>query len=137
MQGNRGRNTSVELSLRRALYSRGLRYRVHRRPVPGLRCEPDIVFSRAKVAVFVDGCWWHGCPIHWAPPKANEDWWTRKISGNVERDRKHDKALVDAGWHVLRIWEHEPVEDAADAVAALVRQAQDSPRAVPPHRVAK
>jgi DNA mismatch endonuclease, patch repair protein len=126
MQGNRGRDTSVELSLRRALHSRGLRYRVHRRPVPGLRCEPDVVFSAAKVAVFVDGCWWHGCPTHWAPPKANRAWWTRKISLNVERDRKHDKALADAGWQVFRIWEHEPIEAAADEVAALVQGARAS-----------
>jgi DNA mismatch endonuclease, patch repair protein len=125
MQGNRGRDTSVELSLRRALHWRGLRYRVHRRPVPGLRCEPDILFSRARVAVFVDGCWWHGCPVHWAPPKANREWWTRKIARNVERDRDHDRALTDAGWTVFRVWEHDGVEDAADEVAKLVKSRQD------------
>lgn len=79
------------------------------------------MFSAAKVAVFVDGCWWHGCPEHWAPPKANREWWKRKISLNTERDRRHDKALVNAGWRVIRIWEHQSVEEAADQVAAFLR----------------
>jgi DNA mismatch endonuclease, patch repair protein len=121
MQGNRGRDTKVELALRRALHSRGLRYRVHRRPVAGLRCESDILFQAAKVAVFVDGCWWHGCPEHWSAPKNNREWWTRKISLNVERDRRNDQMLSAAGWCVLRIWEHQNVEEAAAQVEAVVR----------------
>ncbi len=91
-----------------------------------MRCTADIVFSRKKVAVFVDGCWWHGCPDHWAPPKANRVWWTRKIEINTARDRRNELALRSAGWMVVRVWEHESVEDAADRVEASVRASADA-----------
>src|SRR5579859_7258707 len=110
MRGNRGRNTSLELSLRRVLHARGLRYRIHRRPLPGLRCEADVLFASSKVAVFIDGCWWHGCPDHWVTPKANRAWWITKVEINVARDRRNDAELRKAGWTVIRVWEHEDPE---------------------------
>lgn len=122
MQANRSRDTTVEVAVRRALHARGLRYRKHRRPIAELRCEPDVVFPREKVAVFVDGCWWHGCPEHWAPPRTNRDWWMRKMEINVARDRRNDAALADAGWLVVRVWEHEDTNVASERVAILVRQ---------------
>jgi DNA mismatch endonuclease, patch repair protein len=120
MQANRGRNTSVELSLRRALHAKGLRFRIHRQAIPGLRCEPDILFPTPRVAVFVDGCWWHGCPEHWSPPNRNREWWTRKILLNTERDRRHDEILTAAGWCVVRIWEHQPVDEAVEHVQRVI-----------------
>jgi DNA mismatch endonuclease, patch repair protein len=121
MRANRGRDTAPELALRRALYARGLRYRLHRRPVRGLRCTPDIVFVGARVAVFVDGCFWHRCPVHGTDPKANGDWWARKLDANVARDRRNDQALRAHGWSVIRVWEHEAPDTAADRVAAVVK----------------
>ncbi len=126
MRANRSRDTSVELRLRRELHSRGLRYRLHRRPLSGLRCLADIVFPRAKIAVFVDGCWWHGCPQHWAPPKSNRAWWTKKIQINRERDQRNGLALKAAGWTVIRVWEHEAPAAAADRVERLVRLTRES-----------
>ena len=90
-------------------------------PLPRLgRARPDIVFTRAKVAVFVDGCFWHRCPEHGSLPKTNAEWWRRKLDTNVERDRTTDAALVEAGWVVIRIWEHEDSIEAADRVVAIV-----------------
>src|SRR4051794_27753605 len=92
------RDTGVEVRLRSLLHARGLRYRVHRRPLGGLRREADIVFPRARVAVFVDGCFWHGCPDHGTWPKTNAAFWRSKIEGNARRDRETDEALARAGW---------------------------------------
>src|SRR3954464_153505 len=86
MKANRPRNTSPELRLRSALHRRGLRFRVHERPEPDLRSTADILFRRARVAVFVDGCFWHRCPEHFVTPKANRAWWERKLEANVDRD---------------------------------------------------
>ena len=113
MRANRRRDTGPELALRRELHGRGLRYRVDFAPVKGLRCKPDIVFTRAKLVVFVDGCFWHRCPHHATQPRANGDWWREKLDANVRRDRRHDLALAAAGWRVLRVWEHEPTAVAA------------------------
>lgn len=85
------------------------------------RTRPDIVFTRARVAVFVDGCFWHRCPEHGSSPKSNADWWRRKLDANVRRDRTTDEALAEAGWMVLRIWEHEDIATAADLVETIVR----------------
>jgi DNA mismatch endonuclease (patch repair protein) len=123
MQANRSRDTSVEVAVRRAVHARGLRYKKHRRPLPGVRCEPDIVFPAQKIAVFVDGCWWHGCPQHWSPPKANREWWTHKIDITMRRDRLNDAAFRAAGWTVVRIWEHEEPISAAERIDSLVRPA--------------
>ena len=120
------RDTGPEMALRRELHGRGLRYRVNRRPDPTVRCTADIVFSRAKVAVFVDGCFWHRCPEHGTLPKANAQWWVAKLEGNAERDRRTDAELTRRGWLVLRFWEHTPTETAADEVeSALSRRAHE------------
>lgn len=120
MRANRSRDTGPELALRRALHGRGLRFRVDHAPVPGLRCRADVVFTRARVAVFVDGCFWHHCPEHGTIPRANGDWWQAKLRANVARDRRNDIALEAAGWHVIRTWEHEPLEAAAAKVINAV-----------------
>ena len=114
------RDTEPELRLRRVLHGRGFRYRLHRRPVDGFRRTADIVFTRAKVAVFVDGCFWHRCPQHGTEPKANAAWWKVKLDKNVGRDRETDQVLTAAGWTVIRVWEHEDPEVAAGRVAELL-----------------
>lgn len=114
MSRQRSRNTKVEMALRRALHAAGMRYRVHRSPLKGVRREADILFGRAKVAVFVDGCFWHGCPQHATWPKSNAEFWRTKIEGNKRRDLDTDERLAAAGWLALRVWEHEdPIEAAA------------------------
>lgn len=114
-------HTAPELAIRRELHRRGLRYRVNM-SLPGIgKIRPDILFTRIQVAVFIDGCFWHRCPEHGSSPKANADWWRRKLDTNVERDRKTDTVLADAGWTVIRIWEHEDATAAADRVESLVR----------------
>ena len=122
MQANRRRDTRPELNLRRELHRRGLRFRVDHPPTPEARCRADIVFTKASVAVFVDGCFWHACPEHGNVPQANREWWRAKLAVNVERDRRNDRELFDAGWQVIRVWEHETVSSAADRVCEAVRQ---------------
>ena len=85
-----------------------------------MRVRADIVFTRRKVAVFVDGCYWHGCPEHGSLPKSNRDYWFAKITANKARDQRAGEALERAGWHVVRIWEHNDVDDAAARIAALI-----------------
>lgn len=121
MSAQLSQNTKVEVRLRSLLHARGLRYRVHQRPLSSLRRVADVVFTRARVAVFVDGCFWHSCPEHGSWPKRNARFWREKIEGNVRRDRETDKSLVEAGWLPVRVWEHEDVEDAAERVVALVQ----------------
>jgi len=121
MSAQRSRDTGIEVRLRSALHAQGLRYRVHQRPLRLHRRQADIVFASAKVAVFVDGCFWHGCPDHMTWPKRNAEFWREKIEANVRRDRHTDACLLDAGWAPVRVWEHEDIEAAADRVAALVR----------------
>ncbi|WP_106982647.1 very short patch repair endonuclease [Streptomyces megasporus] len=120
MSRQRSRDTEVELALRRVLHASGLRYRVHRRPVKGVRREADIVFGPARVAVFVDGCFWHGCPEHATWPRNNAEFWRRKIEGNRARDLDTDTRLAEAGWASVRVWEHEDPAEAAARIAALV-----------------
>lgn len=120
MRANRRRDTAPELAVRRELHRRGLRFRVDYAPVVGLRCRVDIAFTRAQVAVFVDGCFWHRCPEHGVLPYANGEWWGDKLQGNVARDRRNDRELTAAGWCVVRVWEHEPAFVAADRVCAAV-----------------
>lgn len=122
MQATKQRDTRPELALRSALHRHGLRFRVHRVPVSGFRRRADIIFPRDKVAVFLDGCFWHGCPEHMTWPVANAQWWRKKIEGNRLRDRGTDKVLQSAGWSVLRVWEHEDAEIAARRIAGLVRK---------------
>ena len=120
MSTARRRDTAPELALRRALHAAGLRYRVAY-PVPGQRRRTiDVAFTRLQLAVFVDGCFWHGCPAHGTDPRANAAWWRAKISANQARDRDTDQVLADLGWSVLRFWEHVPASDAARIVRDLV-----------------
>lgn len=122
MQRQRRRDTAAEVALRRSLHALGLRYRLHI-PVPGnARRSIDIAFTRSRVAVFVDGCFWHACPEHATWPKDNEAPWRRKLEANVARDRDTDALLHAAGWSVIRVWEHENVEAAAQTIARRVRE---------------
>lgn len=121
MQKVARRDTSPELALRRELHRRGLRYRTSYRPLPGLRCQADIVFMGARVACFVDSCYWHACEEHLRLPKTNTDWWRQKLQWTKERDARNNEALRAAGWTVIRVWEHEDPACAADAVEAVVR----------------
>lgn len=108
----KGRNTVPELTLRKALWAKGYRYRL-KSNLPG---RPDIIFPRQKLAVFVDGCFWHGCPEHAVSPKSNIEFWSRKLGGNIERDGIINAKLASEGWRVLRIWEHEIEADVDSAV---------------------
>jgi DNA mismatch endonuclease, patch repair protein len=120
------------MALRRELHRRGLRFRVdHRIDIDGLRRRRvDIVFTRRRVAVFVDGCFWHACPQHATSPEANSAWWATKLAGNVTRDRDTDARLAAAGWTVVRVWEHESPADGADRVERAVASAE--PQGRPP-----
>jgi DNA mismatch endonuclease (patch repair protein) len=120
-KANRGRDTRPETLLRSALHRRGLRFRIQRRPARDVRTSADIVFGPARVVVFVDGCFWHRCPEHSTIPKANRDWWVDKLERNVERDELTRSALEERGWTVVRIWEHEPPDEAAERIERLVR----------------
>ena len=120
MQANKGRDTNPEMAVRRLLHARGLRYRVNFRPVPGLRRTADIVFTRAKVAVFIDGCFWHGCPEHYQRPLANRAYWDGKVLQNRARDAETTMTVAQAGWTVLRFWEHEPVEAVVERIHGQV-----------------
>ncbi|MDP4015145.1 MAG: very short patch repair endonuclease [Candidatus Nanopelagicales bacterium] len=125
MRGNRSRDTQPELALRSAVHALGLRYRVDKQPLPQLRRRADLVFTRAKVAVFLDGCFWHGCAEHHRPATLNSGFWARKVTDNIARDKGTDGHLVDAGWRVIRIWEHDDPQQAARRVAAAVRPTHD------------
>ena len=115
------RETAPEVALRRVLHSRGLRYRVAY-PIPGQRRRTiDVAFTRRRLAVFIDGCFWHGCPDHGTAPKQNSSWWQTKLKANQARDRDTDAVLESMGWQVLRIWEHEAPEGAADTIQRLLR----------------
>lgn len=120
MQGNKARDTSAELAVRRLLHARGLRYRVNYRPLRELRRTADIVFTRQKIAVLIDGCFWHGCPEHYTRPTANREFWDAKVERNQARDADTGRVLEEQGWTVLRFWEHEGAADVADTIAAAV-----------------
>ena len=121
MRANRRTDTKPELALRRALHKLGYRYRKdYRLDLDGRRVRPDIAFTARRVAVFVDGCFWHACPEHGSKPRANDWYWTPKLARNVERDRVADQTLAAAGWQVVRVWEHESLEQALGAVIAAV-----------------
>ena len=124
MQGNRKRDTRPELALRRELHARGYRYRVNHPIRTDTRLvRADIAFTRWKVAVFVDGCFWHACPDHGTRPQSNTAYWDPKIRGNVARDRAVDEDLAAAGWTVIRLWEHLNASAAADEVERVLRAA--------------
>jgi DNA mismatch endonuclease (patch repair protein) len=117
MLSNRRRDTKPELAVRRALHAAGFRYRVDVRPSLELRTRADIVFTRQKIAVFIDGCFWHGCPVHATRPKHNSDYWVPKLQRTAERDLETTSRLEALGWTVLRFWEHEEVLPIVDAIA--------------------
>ncbi|MEV5336321.1 very short patch repair endonuclease [Streptomyces werraensis] len=120
MSRQASKDTRAELAVRRLLHAAGLRYRVEY-PVPGMpRRRLDVAFPRAKVAVLIDGCFWHGCPQHATQPKANAEWWRSKLDRNMARDRETTEHLLAAGWTVLRFWEHTPAEEIAATVRATV-----------------
>jgi len=111
-------STGPEILIRKELHSRGLRFRVNHPRLPG---RPDIAFTAARIAVFVDGCFWHSCPDHSVLPKNNRDWWRSKLERNVERDREKDTQLETLGWTVVHVWEHEEPPEAAEAIEQLWR----------------
>lgn len=135
MRRQRRRDTAPEIVLRSALHRSGLRFRVDY-PLAGLRRRADLAFPTERVAVFVDGCFWHGCPEHGTAPKANAAWWRDKIAANVARDRETVVRLEEAGWLVVRVWEHEAVNHSAPRVASAV-EARRRERARPAARAAR
>lgn len=120
MRAQRERDTQPELALRAELFRRGLRYRLHRRPLPHLRRTMDLVFPTERVAIDVRGCFWHSCPTHATSPKANAEWWAQKLAANRLRDRDTESQLSAAGWSLVVVWEHEDPVAAAAAIAPLV-----------------
>lgn len=130
MAATRGRDTTPELKIRSAAHRIGLRFRVCCRPLPAVRRTADLLFPGQRLAVFVDGCFWHGCPEHGVAPHTNMAFWTTKLARNTERDRETDRLLRGAGWIVLRIWEHvdpdEAVRTIGRAVTALREEASRS-----------
>ena len=122
MRAIRRTNTKPEIALRSALHRQGYRFRKDLRLElnEGARVRPDIAFTARRVAVFVDGCFWHACPEHGRDPTVNQWYWAPKLRRNVERDRAADEALAAAGWRVVRIWEHVALTDAVAAVVAAL-----------------
>lgn len=130
MMSARRRDTAPEVALRKRLHRMGMRYFVDREPLAGMRRRADVVFPRAKVAVYLDGCFWHGCPEHGTRSKANAAWWAAKIDANRRRDSDTDERLARAGWIVLRFWEHDDPDRAAETVRDAVgrHRAATAPR---------
>jgi DNA mismatch endonuclease (patch repair protein) len=120
MKGNKGRDTVPEIAVRSALHSTGLRFRKNVRPMKALRCTADIVFPTERVAVFIDGCFWHSCPEHGRVPGKNRSYWSEKLERNVARDARNTAALAAAGWTVLRYWEHERIEQVVGDIRGRV-----------------
>ena len=118
MSSVKGKDTKPEIKLRKHLWHEGLRYRLHYN-LPG---KPDIVFVKNRLAIFVDGCFWHGCPKHGSIPETNNEFWETKIKGNLERDIRVTNELIVLGWSVLRIWEHELKDDADEVVERILQQ---------------
>jgi DNA mismatch endonuclease (patch repair protein) len=114
-------NTAPEIQLRRALHAAGFRYRTdYPIRLGGRLIRPDIAFTRSRVAVFIDGCFWHSCPLHGQIPATNTEFWATKLEANAERDRRQNQLLTDAGWLVVRLWEHDSVDVGATAVMVAV-----------------
>ena len=114
------RDTTPEVLVRRLLHKAGARYRLEVRAENDLRTKPDIVFRGPRLAVYIDGCFWHGCPEHFIPPKNNAAWWQEKISANKTRDGRSRRALADRGWTVLSFWEHDDPSDVAQQVLSIL-----------------
>jgi DNA mismatch endonuclease, patch repair protein len=125
MQSNRGKDTKLELRVRKALHARGLRYRLQRKVPGSSRRTIDIAFPRQRVAVFIDGCFWHGCPIHHTVSKTNASFWAEKVRRNRARDADTDGLLAEHGWTSARFWEHQSTEEIVEEVVRLVRPHSD------------
>ncbi|MEU4182609.1 very short patch repair endonuclease [Micrococcus luteus] len=125
MRSNKGRDTKPEVAVRRRVHAAGLRYRVNAKPEKDLRRTADLLFRPAAVAVFIDGCFWHGCPEHYIAPKANGGFWADKVARNKERDAETTALLAERGWEVLRFWEHEEPAEVAANVIDVVRRRRD------------
>lgn len=121
MQANPGRDTTVERAVRRIVHARGLRYLVNARPERDIRRTADMVFRGPGVAVFIDGCFWHGCEAHYRPSTVHVDYWADKVATNRARDRETNRLLAERGWMVLRFWEHEPATAIAATIEHVVR----------------
>ncbi|MFH2103551.1 MAG: very short patch repair endonuclease [Chloroflexota bacterium] len=121
MQAAKPKDTAPEKAIRSAIHRRGLRYRVDAKPLRDLNRRADIIFRSVKVVVFVDGCFWHGCPIHGTLAKANAEFWRVKIKRNQERDIDTMRLLENAGWKVIRVWEHDDPEEASEKIYDIVR----------------
>lgn len=130
MQGCRGRDTSSELALRSAVHRLGLRFVVDSRAIPGVRRKADLIFTRQRLAVFMDGCFWHGCPVHYTVPVAHADFWHKKLITNRLRDAETDRRLAQSNWTVRRVWEHEDPVAAAQRVLETVAYLRMTPRPV-------
>jgi DNA mismatch endonuclease (patch repair protein) len=131
MRATRRRDTPLELEVRSLLHRAGFRFRVDTRALPEARSRADIVFPKRRVAVFVDGCFWHSCPIHGSQPKANAEWWREKLAANRARDTRATLELRRAGWTVVRIWEHEAAEEAVKDICAVLGGQPMRPRNKP------
>lgn len=125
MLSNRSTDTKPEVAVRSAFHRVGLRFRKHVAPAPGIRCRPDAVFPGPRVAFFLDGCFWHGCPQHWTAPKANAEFWQAKVTKNRARDERNTRELEAWGWTVVRAWEHEPVDAVVARVLETVRPTEN------------
>lgn len=126
MQANTGRETWPEQTVRRFLHGCGLRFRKDLRPLPALRCAADLVFPRAKLCIFIDGCFWHGCQRHFRLPASNSAWWAEKIEANRVRDQRNNSALRAAGWQVIRVWEHDVSMKSLARLAKLAHRRIDA-----------
>jgi len=127
MQANRSRDTGPEMAVRHELFRRGMRYRVAYKPLKNSRRTVDIAFPRLKIAVLVDGCFWHGCPEHLRAPSTHTDFWNQKIESTVCRDKETTQMLTEAGWQVMRFWEHENYVDVADRIQQVIVNMQNVP----------
>jgi DNA mismatch endonuclease, patch repair protein len=122
MIANRGSNTAPERLLRSALFKAGVRFRLNVRPISNFKCKADIVVRSQRLCVFVDGCFWHGCPKHFGWPKTNAGWWKEKIEATKVRDRTQSARLRAAGWNVMRIWEHEVTATKISSVVSRIQR---------------
>ncbi|WP_131733480.1 very short patch repair endonuclease [Gordonia paraffinivorans] len=120
MSRQKSKNTAPEIAVRRCLHERGFRYRIDVKLEPDLRTRADLAWKGLKLAVFIDGCFWHGCPQHATRPAANREWWAKKLDTNIARDRRTDDALRSRGWVVRRFWEHQTPEEIADKIVETI-----------------
>ncbi|WP_353886096.1 very short patch repair endonuclease [uncultured Gordonia sp.] len=127
MSRQRTKDTAPEVRVRKILHARGARFRTEVKLEPDMRTRADIAWRGIRLAVFIDGCFWHGCPEHATRPAANAEWWAQKLDANIARDRRADALLAERGWTVLRYWEHENPEQVADDILGAIQRLRDRP----------